>query len=71
MLGYLVKGDTRVAYISEVLVEMRLGGESDRSLPRILLKSCKDYIALRCCGGGGINTLLAKNFSKLEQFLPR
>ncbi|MEQ5829017.1 glycosyltransferase [Sulfitobacter sp. NFXS29] len=71
MLRYLVKGDIRLAYIPEVLVKMRVGGESNRSLSRILQKSREDYIALRRHGVGGINSLLAKNFSKLEQFLPR
>ena len=71
MLRYLVKGEIRLAYIPEVLVKMRVGGESNRSLSRILQKSREDYTALRRHGVGGINTLLAKNFSKLEQFLPR
>ncbi|MFG6589224.1 glycosyltransferase family 2 protein [Sulfitobacter sp. MOLA879] len=71
MLRYLVRGDIRLAYIPEVLVKMRVGGESNRSLSRILHKSREDYTALRRYGVGGINSLLAKNFSKLEQFLPR
>mgnify|MGYP003111196238 CR=1 FL=1 len=71
MLRYLVKGDIRLAYIPKVLVKMRVGGESNRSLSRILQKSREDYTALRRHGVGGIDTLLAKNFSKLEQFLPR
>ena len=71
MLRYLVSGEIRVAYIPKVLVKMRVGGESNRSLSRILQKSREDYTALRRHGVGGINTLLAKNFSKLEQFLPR
>jgi len=71
MLRYLVRGEIRLAYIPEVLVKMRVGGESNRSLSRILLKSREDFIALRRHGVGGINTLLAKNFLKLEQFLPR
>ena len=71
MLRYLVRGDIRLAYIPEVLVKMRVGGESNRSLSRILQKSREDYTALRRHGVGGINTLLAKNFSKIEQFLPR
>ena len=71
MLRYLVRGDIRLAYIPEVLVKMRVGGESNRSLSRILQKSREDYTALRRHGVGGINTLLAKNFSKIEQFIPR
>ncbi|MFG6637669.1 glycosyltransferase family 2 protein [Sulfitobacter sp. 1A12126] len=71
MLRYLVKGDIRLAYIPEVLVKMRVGGESNRSLSGILQKSREDYTAMRRHGVGGINTLLAKNFYKLEQFLPK
>lgn len=71
MLRYLVKGDIRFAYIPEVLVKMRVGGESNRSLSRVLQKSREDYTALRRYHVGGISTLLAKNFSKLEQFLPK
>ncbi|UWR35733.1 glycosyltransferase (plasmid) [Sulfitobacter sp. W027] len=71
MLRYLVKGNIHLAYIPEVLVKMRVGGESNRSLSRILRKSREDYIALRRHKVGGIDTLLAKNFSKLEQFIPR
>lgn len=71
VLRYLVKGKIRLRYIPEVLVKMRTGGESNRSMSRILRKSHEDYTALRRYGVGGINTLLAKNFLKLEQFLPR
>ena len=71
MLRYLARGDISLAYIPEVLVKMRVGGESNRSFSRIVQKSREDYIALRRYGVGGINTLLAKNFSKLEQFLPK
>lgn len=71
MLRYLVKGNIRLAYIPEVLVKMRVGGESNRSLSRILQKSREDYTALRRHDVGGVRTLMAKNFSKLEQFLPR
>lgn len=69
MLRYLVKGHIRLAYIPEVLVKMRLGGESNRSLARILLKSREDLRALRTNGVGGIGTLAGKNLSKLGQFI--
>lgn len=69
MLRYLVKGQITLAYIPEVLVKMRLGGESNRSLERILRKSREDLRALRKNGVGGIGTLAAKNFSKLGQFI--
>lgn len=68
MLRYLVKGNIRLAYIPEVLVKMRLGGESNRSLERILRKSREDYRAIRRNEVGGIATLAAKNFRKIGQF---
>jgi len=69
MLRYLAPGKIKLAYIPEVLVKMRLGGESNRSLGRILLKSREDLRALRRNGVGGISTLAAKNLSKLGQFI--
>ena len=69
MLRYLVKGQIKLAYIPEVLVKMRVGGESNRSLGRILTKSREDLRALRNNGVGGLGTLAAKNISKISQFL--
>ncbi len=56
------------AYIPEVLVKMRVGGESNASLAKILRKSREDYRALRTNRVGGLGTLIAKNLSKLPQF---
>lgn len=71
MLRYLVKGQLKLAYIPEVLVKMRVGGESNRSLGRIILKSREDLRALRNNGVGGIGTLARKNLSKASQFFIR
>ena len=68
MLRWLVEGEIRLAYIPEVLVKMRLGGESNRSLSRILRKSREDYRAIRRHGIGGWGTLIQKNISKIGQF---
>jgi glycosyltransferase len=46
-----------------------VGGESNRSLGRILQKSREDYRAMRMHGVGGLGTLIAKNTSKIGQFL--
>lgn len=70
MLRYLAKGNIRVAYIPEVLVKMRVGGESNRSFSRILRKSKEDYLALRKNHVGGILALVMKNLGKLGQFFP-
>jgi hypothetical protein len=61
----------RAVYLPEVLVKMRLGGESNRSLGRILLKSREDYRALRVNRMGGLGALAVKNLSKLSQLIIR
>ena len=64
-------GHISATYLPEVLVKMRVGGESNRSIGRIVNKSREDYRALRSNGVGGLGTLAWKNLSKLPQFLNR
>ena len=71
MLRWLWRGNIHAAYVPEVLVKMRIGGESNRSLGRILRKSKEDYRALRKNGVGGIGALAWKNVSKIPQFLKK
>jgi glycosyltransferase involved in cell wall biosynthesis len=71
MLRYLVKGRIKLAYVPEVFVKMRVGGESNRSLERILRKSREDLIAIRRNGVGGLGTLALKNLSKIGQFIAK
>ena len=68
MLRYLIRGQIKLAYIPEVMVKMRVGGESNRSLARIFLKSREDLQAIRRNGIGGYGTLMCKNLGKLRQF---
>jgi len=68
MLRYLVRGQIRLAYVPEVFVKMRVGGESNASIKKILRKSSEDYRAIRANGVGGIGTLAGKNLSKIKQF---
>jgi glycosyltransferase len=68
MLRLLGRGEVRPVYIPEVLVKMRVGGASNRSLKNILRKSREDYRALRANGVGGLGALAWKNLSKLPQF---
>ncbi|MER8537145.1 glycosyltransferase [Mesorhizobium sp. M1005] len=70
VLRYFGKGNIRSAYIPEVMVKMRTGGESNRSIKSIVRKSVEDYRALRANDVGGILTLILKNISKLRQFEP-
>lgn len=74
MLRLLRGGDGRgikAAYLSEVLVRMRTGGISNRSLRNILRKSREDLAIARRNGIGGLGTIAIKNFSKINQFWKR
>lgn len=69
MLRYLATGQIKLGYIPDVMVKMRVGGESNKSLRKILQKSREDYRAIRRNGVGGLGTLALKNLSKVQQFL--
>ncbi len=71
VVRFLLLGGIQVAYVPEVLVRMRVGGVSNRSLASIARKSREDHDILRRYGVGGLPTLLRKNFSKLSQFWTR
>ena len=68
MLRALTQKNVNVVYLPEVLIKMRVGGMSNRSLKNILLKSYEDYQIIRHHKIGGIGTLLFKNLSKIPQF---
>lgn len=68
MLRLLSRLTGRVVYLPQVLVRMRLGGISNRSLRHVLRKSWEDYRALRNNQMGGLGALAWKNLSKLPQF---
>lgn len=61
----------RAAYIPEVLVRMRTGGVSNRSLRNILQKSREDLRIARRNRVGGWTTIAMKNLSKIGQFWKR
>jgi glycosyltransferase len=68
LMRLLTDPSVRVAYIPEVLVRMRVGGVSNRSIGNMLQKSREDLRAMRAHGVGGVGTLVAKNLRKLPQF---
>jgi glycosyltransferase len=68
MLRLFSRPGLQPRYIPEVLVRMRVGGVSNRSLSTIYRKSMEDLRALRKNQIGGISTLLRKNLSKVVQF---
>jgi len=62
----------KAIHIPEVLVKMRVGGASNRSMKNIITKSREDYDALRRSNFGMFPALMAlglKNFSKFGQFV--
>jgi len=67
MLRALTKKNIKVVYLPEVVIKMRIGGMSNRSLKNILLKSYEDYQIIRRHKIGGVGTLLYKNLSKIPQ----
>lgn len=71
VLRYLGKPGVRVTYVPRVLVHMRTGGASNRSLGALFDKSREDLQALRRSRVGGLLTLLSKNVRKLPQFIAR
>ena len=68
MLRFLGKHQITTAYLDEVLVKMRMGGASNRSLINIIKKSREDYFALKENNIGGFKSLFLKNFRKISQF---
>lgn len=68
VLRYFGPGQINAKYIPRVLVKMRVGGESNRSLARVIRKSWEDYQALHRNRVGGLWALFLKNVSKIPQF---
>jgi glycosyltransferase len=65
----VLKSGIKVEYIPKVLYKMRVGGESNKSIKNIILKSKEDLKALKRNKVGGIFTLIIKNLSKIKQFI--
>lgn len=71
VLKLFTQPDFKTVYLPDVLVTMRLGGASNKSLKAIIRKSKEDWRALRSCGFSTPNAFRAlawKNLSKLFQF---
>ncbi len=71
MLRCLRRSDVRVAYLPGVLVHMRVGGASNKSMKALFRKSREDLMVLKKNRVGGLGTLFFKNARKLPQFLSR
>ena len=72
MLRYLLKYEITTSYIPEVLVKMRAGGLSNRSLINRFLANRNDRLAWKVNGlKPHFWTLYLKPLSKIGQYLPR
>ncbi len=61
----------KAVYLPQVMVKMRLGGASNRSIKNMIRKSAEDFDALRRSGFGPLGSVIAlvsKNLSKVGQF---
>jgi glycosyltransferase involved in cell wall biosynthesis len=68
ILRFLAINKINISYIPEVLIRMRSGGISNRSLSHIVTKSLEDFRILKRNKVGGIYALFMKNLSKFNQF---
>ncbi|MFY7865811.1 glycosyltransferase family 2 protein [Roseateles sp.] len=64
-------GGVRPVYLPRLLIRMRVGGISNRSIKTIWRKSCEDLDIMRRHRIGGLSSLLSKNVRKLNQFWQR
>jgi len=71
MLRCLNTPAINVQYWPQVVVQMRVGGASNKNLSRIIKKSREDYRAIKSNKIGGILTLAFKNLGKVTQFLKK
>lgn len=68
MIRFLSKAKITTSYIPEVLVRMKIGGKSNKSIKNIIQKSIEDLKAIHLNQVGDIYTLFLKNISKIPQF---
>jgi len=71
MMRIFSKYNVEPAYLKMVLVKMRMGGTSNRSLKHIVQKSREDWRVIRQNRIGHLHTLAWKNLGKLGQFISR
>jgi len=69
ILRFMAKGGITTFYVPEVLVNMRIGGHSNKSIKNIALKMKEDWSIMKSNGlTNPAMALLYKNLSKVEQF---
>jgi glycosyltransferase len=72
MLRFLEKHRISTYYIPEVLIKMRVGGASNKSLKNMWIKNSEDYKPWKVNNlDGGFYTIFLKNVFKIPQFFVR
>jgi glycosyltransferase len=69
LLRYLWVNNISMSYVPKVLLKMRVGGASNRSLKNIIQKTQEDIAALKNNGVPPLKAILWKNLSKIPQFV--
>jgi glycosyltransferase involved in cell wall biosynthesis len=67
MMRVLSDKSLKFGYLPKVITKMRVGGESNRSLKNIILKTKEDYLIIKRNNIGNFLTLIMKNTSKFTQ----
>lgn len=70
ILRFLVRFRVSTFYIPLVLIRMRVGGESNKSIKNVIRKSLEDIRAMHTNGLISFAALFNKNASKFKQFMP-
>ncbi|MEB0323311.1 glycosyltransferase family 2 protein [Citrobacter portucalensis] len=71
LLRYILKSGIAMAYLPKVLVKMRVGGISNRSLSSMVSKSMEDVRVMKKNGIIWPLALAYKNLSKIPQFIKK
>jgi glycosyltransferase len=71
ILRFLGSRQIRVRYLPGIVLKMRVGGESNKSLKNIIRKMKEDVKALKKNKFGGLPTVLLKNVIKIPQLFLR
>jgi glycosyltransferase len=71
ILRFLGTYKISTAYLPELMIKMRVGGESNKSIKNIIQKMKEDIKALRKNNLGGIYTVVLKNVSKIPQLFKK
>lgn len=69
LLRYLWTNKVKMAYLPKIVIKMRVGGASNRSLKNIIQKTKEDITAIKNNNIFWPYAVLIKNFSKIPQFI--